>query len=204
MSKGLFISFEGGEGAGKTTLINLLYEKLTDLNYQVINTFEPGGTQISDKIRDILLFSDNISPYCELGLFLASRAEHVAKVIKPAIDEGKIVLCDRFSDSTIAYQGVARGLGKKKIQELCQTFSDSLNPDLTFYLDIDPMLGLQRQKGIEKDRIESEKIDFHKTVRKAFLELADENQNRIHILNASDQKQIVFDAALNKILSHLS
>lgn len=202
MPKGLFISFEGGEGAGKTTLINSLYEKLVNLDYQVIKTFEPGGTKIGDKIRDVLLFSEDISPICELGLFLASRAEHVAKVIKPAIDEGKLVLCDRFSDSTIAYQGIARGLGKKKVEELCQIFSNSLNPDLTFYLDIDPILGLQRQENIEKDRIENEKIDFHKNVRKAFLQLAEENK-RIYVLNAAEEKQKVLEKALRLISSHL-
>ena len=204
MPKGLFISFEGGEGAGKTTLIDSLYEKLKALNYQIVKTFEPGGTEVGDKVRDVLLFSEDVSPFCELGLFLASRAEHVTKVIKPAIDQCKIVLCDRFSDSTIAYQGIARELGKKKIEDLCQIFSNSLNPDITFYLDIDPIVGLQRQEALEKDRIESEKLDFHKIVRKAFLQLADENQKRIHVLDAAGEKLEVFEKALNKILSYLS
>ncbi len=202
MPKGLFISFEGGEGAGKTTLINSLYKKLVDLNYQVIKTFEPGGTKVGDKIREVLLFSSDVSPLCELGLFLASRAEHVAKVIKPAINEGKIVLCDRFSDSTVAYQGIARDLGKKKVEDLCQTFSSSLNPDITFYLDIDPKLGLQRLGNTEKDRIESEKINFHTTVRKAFLQLAEECK-RIHVLNAAEEKPKVLEKALSLISNNL-
>jgi len=202
MSKGLFISFEGGEGAGKTTLIDSLHKKLVDLGYQVIKTYEPGGTEIGNKIREALLFSADISPLCELALFLASRAEHVTKVIKPAIDEGKIVLCDRFSDSTVAYQGIARGLGKKKVEDLCQTFSNNLNPDITFYLDIDPKLGLQRIGNIEKDRIESEKINFHTTVRKAFLQLSEECK-RIHVLNAVEEKQKVLEKALSLISNNL-
>jgi dTMP kinase len=204
MSKGLFISFEGGEGAGKSTLIDHLYIRLKELNYPTIKTFEPGGTEVGDKIRDILLYSENISSLSELALFLASRSEHVEKVILPTINSGKIILCDRFSDSTIAYQGIARGLGKRKVEDLCSFFTTNLLPDITFYLDIDPKIGLRRCQHLEKDRIENEKLSFHQTVRKAFLDLSEQNSKRFHVLNATEKPIDVFQKALAVILQQFS
>ncbi|MGD2168777.1 MAG: dTMP kinase [Chlamydiota bacterium] len=202
MSKGIFITFEGGEGAGKSTIIDRAYSELLSQGYSAIKTIEPGGTFIGDNIREILLFSkEKLYPFCELGLFLASRAQHVQDVILPALEEGKIVLCDRFHDSTIAYQGIARGLGEKKIHDLCMAFSDSLEPNLTIYLDIDPKIGLQRSTNSSSDRIEQEKIEFHQKVREAFLSLQEKSSQRMKKFDASQPLVSVFDLVYKQIRS---
>jgi dTMP kinase len=193
--KSLFITFEGGEGAGKTTLIESLSRYLSDLGFEVLKTREPGGTKIGEQVRTLLLEKreDLLSPHAELSLFLASRAQHIFQIIKPALEENKMVLCDRFNDSSIAYQGIARGLGKTEVANACAFISQGLNPDLTFYLDIDPSIGLSRVKRSRiQDRIEAEGLEFHQKIRNAYLELLEESNGRIRRLDASLSSQEVF------------
>jgi len=197
------ITFEGGEGAGKTTLIRRLASKLEEEGRRVLCTRAPGSLKIGVKIRDLLLHSsqDEVTPKTELFLFLADRASHVEKEIRPALDAGKIVLCDRYNDSTVAYQGIARSLGKEEVEKLCDFACSGLKPKLTFYLDIDPEIGLQRAIDVgEKDRIESEALDFHKKIRSAYLQLAREHPKRIHVLDASKDKDQVFADAWKILL----
>ena len=167
-----FITFEGGEGAGKTTQIKYLAECLAP---KVVVTREPGGTAVADQIRATLLDPKNkISPELELLLYEAARRDHVENIIRPALKAGKIVLCDRFTDATIAYQGFARGLSLKLIDNLNTIATGGLKPDLTFLFDLSPKIGLNRatKRNPTKDRIESEKIAFHEKVRKGYLTLA--------------------------------
>lgn len=198
-----FISFEGGEGAGKTTLINKLKDTLENQGYSVILTREPGGSLLGDAIRDLVLHRDKKMKMCskaELLLFLSARAQHVEEVIKPALEAGKIVLCDRFYDSSIAYQGYARGLGAKEVEDLCLFATSGLVPDLTFYLDLDPKEGLSRAASDrEPDLFEEQKLDFHAKVRAAFKEIAVQNQARIKVIDASKTPENVLTQVLENI-----
>lgn len=189
MSRSLFITFEGGEGAGKTTLIEKFYSSLITENLKVIKTREPGGTPIGEQIRNLLLHQEKyeISELSEILLFLASRVQHIEKIILPALNSGSIVLCDRFNESTIAYQGIARGVGKKLTQQLCQLATESVTPDITFIVDIDPKIGLERAKkaSVELDRLEKLNIEFHQKVREGYQLLAKENPQRIFLLDGT-------------------
>jgi len=178
----LFITFEGGEGAGKTTQINRLAQSLTNEGYKVITTREPGGTPEAEKIRDLLVQRDSgkWSPISEALMLFAARSLHVQRVIKPALDDGHIVICDRFTDSTRAYQGYGHNLDLKIIEDLKQTVLGGLEPDMTFILDIDPKTGLGRSERRlasealdikqKEDRFESLDISFHEKLRQGFLE----------------------------------
>ncbi len=210
----MFITFEGGEGAGKTTLINRLEKELSLQGIHLVKTREPGGSLLSEHIRSWLLncdFNVKVGKSAELLLFLAARAQHLEEVIVPALNDGKIVFCDRFNDSTVVYQGLARGLGVKKTEELCRLVCGSTLPDLTIFLDVDPEVGLLRTKKSHKenavngemDRIESEGLTFHKLVRDGFKTLAKENPERIHTIDASRKKEIVFKEALEIVLSKI-
>jgi dTMP kinase len=212
--KPLFITFEGGEGSGKTTLINSIEADLLSRGYQVVKTREPGGTPLGDAVRQLLLKRDakmNICTMSELLLFLTSRAQQLEEIIRPALSAGKIVLCDRFNDSTVAYQGLARNLGLDEVQKTCDFISQNTNPDLTLYLDIDPSEGLKRTRrtvkeeaGLgEMDRIENEKLRFHKAVRQAYKIIAKKYPNRIHTLDGSLDKKTLFAEALKLINSRL-
>jgi len=207
-----FITFEGGEGVGKTTLINFLEDELLRLGFQVIKTREPGGSRFGDQLRKILLETEGpLDTMAELLLLLAARAEHLSELILPALQSGKVVLCDRFNDSTIAYQGKARGLGMEKVEKFCEEVCQGTLPELTFYLDLDPQVGLERTAKLSKenagaglkDRIESEKLSFHETVRKAFLELAGKYPKRIKLIDASLPLAEVKQQALKTLLSHI-
>lgn len=191
--KGIFITFEGVEGSGKTTQIELLENALEAKGLQVIKTQEPGGTKIGAMIRKILLDSRNkeIDPMTELMLYSASRAQHIKEVITPAVKEGKIVLCDRFSDATVAYQGYGRGLDLEGIRKLDLLLTGGMKPSITIILDLDPEKGLLRaKKRIEKNRslkegrIEQEGFSFHKRVREGYLKLAEEEPDRIKVIGA--------------------
>ena len=197
LSSGLFITFEGGEGAGKTTLIEEIVRQLQMEGYPVLKTREPGGTRVGEDVRNLLLAPSPISPYAELCLFLGSRAQHIAEVIGPALEEKKIVLCDRFNDSTIAYQGAARGLGMERVAEFCSFISQGLDPHLTLYLDIDPEVGLMRAKRArEQDRIESETVAFHAKIRAAFNEIHRTHPHRFHLIDAEQPVAKVFADAM--------
>ncbi len=205
-SRGLFVTFEGGEGAGKTTQINRVYETLTSKGYAAVKTLEPGGTNLGTGIREILLHQDEnpIFKECELFLYLADRAQHVQEVILPALNDGKIVLCDRFNDSTLAYQGTARNLDVKLIRSLCKAAADGLVPDLTLFLDLDPKIGLERaKKKNAHDRLERENLSFHTKVREGFLALAQEEPERFHTINASQDIDTVYTQSIAEIKSAL-
>jgi dTMP kinase len=199
----MFVTFEGGEGAGKTTLIDKIYELLLTRGVRVVKTRAPGGTKVGEAIRAILLKKKGeieIAARAELLLFLADRAQHVEEVILPAIRQGQLVLCDRFNDSTIAYQG-ARGFEEKMLRTFCNFASGDLQPDLTLYLDLDPKLGLQRvqKAGNGKDRIEAEDLSFHTKIREIYHALAKREPKRLHILDASISPDDVFRRAMQLI-----
>lgn len=192
-SKGLFITLEGGEGSGKTTLGKGLIEALEAKGLPVVSTREPGGCPLGDEIRNLLLHGDHITKRAELFLFLASRAEHVETKIMPALAAGKVVVCDRFTDSTLAYQVGAREL---KLDSFCAYAAHDLVPDLTFFLDVDPEISYERIKQMRPDRIENEGMSFHKKVVEAFRDLANEEPNRIHRIDGTLSPELVLEKAL--------
>ncbi|MFH1702165.1 MAG: dTMP kinase [Nitrospirota bacterium] len=187
--KGIFISFEGIEGSGKTKQSRLLYEYLRKSGYKVILTGEPGGTQIGLKIRDLLLSVENrkMTPVSELLLYNASRAQHIKEVILPALKKGFIVITDRFIDSTKAYQGYGRGIDLKLIEFFEKIVTEDIRPDLTLLLDLDVKIGLKRNRGINKtDRLELEDVKFHKRVRDGYLKIAAKELERIKLIDATE------------------
>ncbi len=194
--KGIFITFEGIDGSGKTTQIELLNSFLKQSGFDVVLTREPGGTDIGDKIRKILLDSKNIqmSYRAETLLFLASRAELVSKVIQPSLNQGKIIICDRFFDSTIAYQGIARQLGAEKILDMSLWATENIIPDLTFLLSIDVWECENRIKNgkKKKDRIEKEEIDFKSKIQEGYMQLAGKNKERFVIVDGCLDIESVF------------
>ena len=202
---GRFITFEGGEGVGKSTLIDRLYDHLKSEGRPVIKVREPGGTLLGDKIRLLLQKKEyHTSNKSELFLFLASRAQHVQEVIAPALKEGKIVLCDRFNDSTLAYQGAARKFDETLVRDFCAFASADLVPDLTLFLDLDPHEGLSRvKKAMALDRIEEETIDFHNRVRAAYLKLLSAHPDRIAKIDAALSPDAVFEASLKRMVDAL-
>ena len=185
MSKGLFITFEGGDGCGKTTQIKLLDEYLRSKGYQTLLTREPGSKGLGIKLREILLnYEGEVSPRAESFLFLADRAQHVDCIIKPALENGVIVLCDRHTDSTVAYQGYGRGLDLEQIHNLNNIATNGLKPDLTIVLDVDVETS-QKRVGAEKDRMESAGIEFFERVRKGFLEIAKQEPERVKVVDST-------------------
>lgn len=197
---GLFVSFEGGDGAGKTTLMDRIEGVLQLDGIPFVRTREPGGTRLGEELRHILLHSTGpISPMAELGLFLASRSQHIYEVIQPSLQANKVVLCDRFNDSTVAYQGFGRDLGWQKVQQLCELFCGSVLPQLSFYLDLDPQIGLDRVKrnsGGVLDRVEAEHLDYHQKVRRGFLQIAAQEPQRMHVIDANRSPDEIFAEVL--------
>lgn len=185
MSNGLFITFEGGDGCGKTTQIKLLDEYLRSKGYKTLLTREPGSKGLGVKLREILLnYDGEVSPVCESFLFLADRAQHVDCIIKPALKEGVIVLCDRHTDSTVAYQGYGRGLDLEQIHNLNKIATSGLKPDLTIVLDVDVETS-QKRVGNEKDRMESAGVEFFQKVRQGFLEIAKQEPQRVRVVDST-------------------
>ncbi len=173
--RGIFISFEGTEGSGKSTLIREVSKILNQQGYRVLVTREPGGDHLAEKIREILLHS-SMDAKTELLLYEAARAEHLANTIRPGLLRGDVILCDRFTASTLAYQSHARGLPWKEVKALNQIATSGVRPDLTVLLDIDPEVGLKRAK--DPNRFEAEGLDFHKRVRLGFLKARSEESKR--------------------------
>lgn len=187
--RGYFVVFEGGEGAGKTTQMEAFVQWLQARGDEVVTSREPGGTPIGEKVRDLLLdpAASDLDPRTETLLYAADRAQHVAQLIRPALDSGKIVISDRFVDSSLAYQGIARDLGLEEVQNLNEWATRGLVPDLVFYLQVDPRVGLERV-GDSPDRIEQENADFHDRVASAYLELAARYADRFVVLDANRPK----------------
>jgi dTMP kinase len=195
---GLFITFEGGEGCGKSTQSRLLLKKLEQQNVPVVLTHEPGGTALGNELRKTLKRKEgsSISPQAELFLLAASRAQLVAEVIRPALEEGKVVLCDRFTHSTMVYQGYGRGLDFTAIKMVNNMATRNLNPDLIILLDISPEQGLARKRSL-KDRFELEDLSFHRRVREGYLKMAAAEPDRWLVIDASLPKgkiaEIIWD-----------
>lgn len=209
----MFITFEGSEGSGKTTQSELLARTLQEKGFEVLHTYEPGGTRISEKIRRILLDPENsnMSALTELFLYLSARAQIIQEVIKPALEADKIVICDRFIDATLAYQGYGRRLNKELIQKLNSLVTQDILPDLTIVLDIDPTEGLQKAINLHKDnypegigdRIEQEEFEFHKRVRNGYLEIGKQDPQRVKIVNRQKDIEEIHQIILgyvNKLL----
>ena len=185
MKQGMFITFEGADGCGKTTQMKLLAQYLNKNGYDVVITREPGGKGLGEKVREILLnYDGEVSSVCESFLFLADRAQNIDIIVKPAIESGKIVLCDRHVDSTVAYQGYGRGLDIDRINMLNNLATSGKKPDLTFVFDIDVETSMKRV-GREKDRMESAGIEFHERVRKGYLEIAKSEPERVKVIDAT-------------------
>ncbi len=191
-NRGLFVTLEGPEGAGKTTQLKLLSKQLDASGHKHIVTRDPGGTSLGKQIRRILLNPETpVCPVTELLLYEADRAQHVEEVIKPALKNGVLVLCDRYIDSTIAYQGYARGLDFNIINELNQIATGGLTPDLTILFDIQSEDGLARLHPSGHDRLEREALEFHHKVRKGYHELAAKDPQRWRVLDASRAMSVV-------------
>lgn len=201
-SKGIFITFEGGEGTGKTTQIALLAKAFEKMGKTVVVTREPGGSTIANRIRSLLLDPSmkGLVPLAELFLYEASRAQHVKEIIEPAIAAGHIVICDRFADSSIVYQGAARGLPGKLVHQLNQIATAGLSPHFTFLLDLDPRIGLARigARGV-LDRMEKENLSFHKAVRAGYLRLAKENKKRFHVISSTLSRDKIHESILGAL-----
>lgn len=194
-TKGAFITFEGADGCGKTTQSELIKQYLEQKGFDVVWTREPGSKGLGQKIRELLLHYDgDVAPMCEAFLFLADRAQHVEHLIKPAVEQGKIVICDRHTDSTIAYQGYGRGENIEQLRYLNNLATGVTKPDLTFVFDVSTDVA-QKRVGDEKDRMESAGIEFHKKVRQGYLELANQEPKRIKVVNANNSIEQVFEDA---------
>ena len=202
---GKFITFEGIDGSGKTTQINLLEEKLSQQGISTLILREPGGTKLSEKIREILLDRENInlSPSAESLLFVASRTQLMVEKIKPSLERNQFVICDRYADSTIAYQGYGRGLNVKYLEELNKFATDSIQPDITIILDVDPEKAAIRMASDVPDRLESAGINFFLKVRKGYYEIARRYPQRCVIIDGSRPESEVFELVLKEVNNKL-
>lgn len=192
---GLMITFEGLEGSGKSTQIDRTCEYLKKNKHEVLFLREPGGVPVSEKIRDILLDvkNDDMTHECEMLLYMAARAQLVRQTIIPALEEGKIVICDRFLDSTLAYQGYGHDMDVEFIKDLGDFVTDELKPELTIIFDIDPAQGLERINR-EKDRIETRALDYHARVREGYHDIARHNPKRVKVIDSDRSIDDVFEA----------
>jgi len=208
----MFLTLEGIEGSGKTTQINNIYRFLENKGHNCVITREPGGTKIGRKIRSILLDPENkgLEPMAELLLYFSDRVEHVKKLIKPALAEGKTVICDRYFDATLVYQGYARGLDIKLITRLHELVLEGLKPDITLLLDLSPETGLSRaweqigngSRSGDETRFEKEALSFHEKIRAGYLELARLEPQRFRVIDASQKKDSV-QMEIEKVLALL-
>ena len=205
---GLFVTIEGVEGCGKTTIGKMIVDKLISEGYEVIYTREPGGIEIAEQIRKVILDvnNTNMDARTEALLYAASRRQHLVEKVIPALKENKVIICDRFVDSSLAYQGHARGLGIEKVYEINKFAIDKVMPDLTLLFDLDPKLGLERinaNKSREVNRLDLEKLEFHKLVREGFLIIENLEPNRVKKVDASKTIEEVFNDAYSLILEAL-
>lgn len=206
-AKGLFISFEGIEGSGKSTQAKLLYKWLRGKKIKAVLTAEPGGTAIGRKIRKILLQPEHAAmhPVAELLLYNASRCQHVEELIRPALKEGMIVVCDRFSDSTFAYQGYGRGIPLRVLSALDRIATGGVRPDLTILLDLPAQKGLERNRKARKtDRLELEKIAFHRRVRQGYLRLKKLHPRRVKLIDANYPPEEIHKRIIDLIAERLA
>lgn len=203
---GIFITIEGPDGAGKTSVINELYPRLQlYAKKEIVKTREPGGVRISEKIRQIILdpSHEEMDERTEALLYAAARRQHLVEVVLPALNAGKIVLCDRFVDSSLAYQGAGRRIGVEAIARINEFATEGTTPDFTLYLDVDSDTGLRRiqqTRSHQVDRLDSEGLEFHQRVRHAYLKLAEENPLRIHRVDARMALQDVVEASYSAIV----
>ncbi len=203
MDRGLFITFEGIDGCGKTTQLNLLANYLKENGFEVVITREPGCKGIGEKIRSLLLNSkDDVSSNCEAFLFLADRAQNIDNIVKPAVEKGAIVLCDRHTDSTIAYQGYGRGIDINHLKKLNTLATSDFLPDLTLVFDIDVETS-QKRVGDVKDRMESIGVDFYRKVRNGYLDIAINEPNRVKVINSKDSIENIFEQVKSLIKAKL-
>lgn len=205
MNNGTFITFEGPDGAGKTTIMSMVAKQIGDC----LVTREPGGIDIAEQIRRVILDKENtaMDPRTEALLYAAARRQHLIEKVKPALEQGQTVLCDRFLDSSLAYQGYARGLGMDEVYTINQFAIEEMMPDLTIYFDIEPELGLKRinkNQGREVNRLDLEKLDFHLKVREGYHKLLERFPNRIIKIDASGTMEQVFKETLEIVESRLS
>lgn len=201
---GVFITFEGGEGSGKTTIAAMVKDHLTKEGYQVTLTREPGGVEIAEKIRDIIhdVQYTNMDSKTEALLYAASRRQHLVEKVIPALNQGHIVICDRFVDSSMVYQGIARGIGIKEVYDMNLFATENILPQRTLFFDVDPRLGLERvyaNKNREINRLDLETIDFHQKVYEGYLKICDQFPDRIVKIDASLDIEHVFLQVLEKI-----
>ena len=207
MPRGLFITFEGIDGSGKTTQVDLLCRRLREAGHQVVLVRDPGGTRISERIREILLDRQlrEMAPVTELLLYEAARAQLVAEKVIPALEAGKIVVSDRFFDSTTAYQGYGRGIELDSVRKANELGSLGLTPDLTVYIDVPVQEGLRRlrDQGGERDRLESEDSEFVQRVREGYLRLAEEEPERVVVLNGLEPPEVLADQVWAKLAALL-
>jgi len=204
----LFITFEGPEGAGKTTIINMVTEEFHKIGLNFISTREPGGIRIAENIRNIILDPKNteMDIRTEALLYAAARRQHLAEKVLPALEEGRIVLCDRFIDSSLAYQGVGRGIGIDEIYQINEFAINGLMPHLTIYFDLDPKIGLQRVHQADEreiNRLDLEELDFHLKVQSGYYEIIKRDPNRFKVIDASKSIEKVYEATLQAILEKI-
>ncbi|MEI7441178.1 MAG: dTMP kinase [bacterium] len=201
-----FISVEGGEGSGKSTLLSRLKKLLEDKKLPVVFSFEPGGTELGKEIRESLIKNRNFfSARAEALLYAAARAQHMDELIIPSLQSGKHVIVDRFVDASLAYQGVARKLGLKRVRDLNEWATNGLYPDRTYLLDLDPQIGLSRAQSRQAlDRIEREALSFHQQIRNAYLSLSKMHPERYVLIDASQKPDEVFGLVQKDLLGYLS
>ena len=200
MKKGFFVTIEGCEGVGKSTLLRGLKDYLETAGRDAVFTREPGGTEVAERIRAVILDPENaaMTPTAELLLYAAARAQHTEEKIIPAVRDGKLVICDRYSDSTLAYQSYARGLDRGECLAANEIARRGIKPDLTVFLDLSPERGFARKGGADKgDRLEREKIDFHERVYAGFRAIAESEPDRVVAVDASKSKEEVLAAVVN-------
>ena len=204
--KGFFITFEGGEGSGKTTVIEKVENYYLEKGFNVVRTREPGGSKIAEDIRNVILDVDNVNmdPITEAMLYAASRRQHLVEKVTPYLEKGYIVLCDRFIDSSLAYQGHARGLGIDKVYQMNLMATNGLLPDVTIYVDVKPEVGLSRIKSNnrEQNRLDLEKLSFHQNVYEGYHQVAQMFNDRFKVINGEQTREQVFNDTI-KVLDEI-